>query len=179
MTSFIKAKYEYYRAISGDIEEHLPTLWELATQCDTVTEIGVRKLVATWSFLYANPKKLTCIDIVHPDQYGPEGQQNFIMAVQSAKEAGIDFEFILGNDLVIDIPESDLIFIDTDHTYEQLSKELTRFGNKANKFLIFHDTNVESMTVAIYEFMSDNPSWILLEKLDNNNGLIVLKRNHG
>ena len=30
---------------------------------------------------------------------------------------------------------------------------------------------------AIREFLIDNPSWILYERLDNNNGLTVLKRN--
>jgi len=63
---------------------------------------------------------------------------------------GIDFEFVLGNDLELSLPDYDLIFIDTEHEYDQLKKELFIYGDKAKKFLVFHDTNVESMTKAIY-----------------------------
>jgi outer membrane receptor for ferrienterochelin and colicin len=173
----IAEKCLYYKSVIGDIHEHMDTLSAYAFQSDTIVEIGTRYLVSTWAFLFGMPDKMTCIDIAHPNEYGDIGKNNLEEAINVCSLLNIDFKFIQGNDLEIEIPVADLIFIDTDHTYEQLSKELKKFGNNAKKFLIFHDTNEEEMTKAIYEFLEANMySWRILEKKDNCNGLMVLGR---
>lgn len=168
-------RYTYYCNNDADISEHLPTLLEYASLCDTIVELGTRYLVSTFPFLLSMPKELICVDIVHPKEY-IQGQSNLDIAFEFAKDNNIDFRFIHANDLEIDLPESDLIFIDTDHTYEQLKAELALHGNKAKQFLIFHDTNIESMTEAIYEFLAMNNNWEMLDRVYNDNGLIVLGR---
>lgn len=172
----IDGYFEHYKKIPGDIEEHLETLFGYAQQCESVLELGTRKLVATWSFLKARPKKMTCVDIVHPNQYGEEGQMNLLGATMLCEQLGIDFEFIWADDLTLDLPDYDMIFFDTDHTYDQLSKELDLYGSRANKYMVFHDTNIEEMTVAIFGFLDQNPDWKLENRYFNNNGLIVLGR---
>lgn len=172
--SLVDEKFLHYKSIVGDIEEHMDTLLSYALQSDSILELGTRKLVSTFAFLKSRPLKLTCVDIVHPSEYGSEGMQNLVDAENISAVEGIEFKFIHGNDLELSLLDYDLIFIDTEHTYDQLKKELKIYGNKAKKFLIFHDTNVESMTVAIYEFLKENKSWSILEKKDNCNGLMVL-----
>jgi hypothetical protein len=174
----IDGYFEHYKQIPGDIEEHLETLYSYAQQCESILELGTRRLVATWAFLKARPKKMTCVDVVHPNQYGEEGQMNLLGATMICEQLGIDFEFIWADDLTLDLPDYDMIFFDTDHTYDQLSKELKIYGNRANKFLVFHDTNVEEMTRAIYEFINENLHWVIIENKENCNGLMVLGRNY-
>ncbi len=82
----------------SDINEHLPTLKEYAEKCDSVTEMGVRFACATWAFLEAKPKSLTCIDI-RRDFFEPS--EEFIKTI--AVDYEIDFEFIESDSLKIEI----------------------------------------------------------------------------
>lgn len=176
-SDMIETMFEFYRRTPGDIEEHLETFYEYGTRCKTIVELGTRKLVSTWAWLKARPEKLLCVDLLHPSEYGAEGNVNIQIAIGWSELFGIDFEFIKGNDLEVEIPEADLIFIDTDHTYEQLDKELKKFGDKAKKYLVFHDTNIESMTKAIWEFLDKHMyTWKLVLHHKNNNGIIILER---
>jgi hypothetical protein len=79
------------------------------------------------------------------------------------------------------------LFIDTLHTYNQLKQELTLHGNKAQKYIAFHDTytfglrgedNVDKkgLMTAIIEFMTENPHWKFKIHKTNNNGFTVLER---
>jgi hypothetical protein len=77
----------------------------------------------------------------------------------------------------LEIENTDLLFIDTDHTYDQCSKELQMHAHKVRKYLIFHDTNlVKDLNRAISEFIEANKEWKIKEVLTNNNGLTVLER---
>jgi hypothetical protein len=116
-----------------------------------------------------------------------------------AVEYEIDFEFVIGNVLNMEIPECDLLFIDTLHNYNQLKQELSLHSNKVKKYIIFHDTvsfaysdekNADEMGMlnqietnlpkglwpAIEEFLYHNRDWVIWEKKPNNNGLTILKR---
>ena len=48
----IRYKYNYLCQSYSDINEHLPTLYKYAQECDTVFETGVRGCVSSWAFLY-------------------------------------------------------------------------------------------------------------------------------
>ena len=77
----------------------------------------------------------------------------------------------------LEIEQTDLLFIDTDHTYEQCSKELKMHGHKVNKYLMFHDTTLcVELNKAISEFIEATKEWKIKEVLTNNNGLTVLER---
>ena len=80
-----------------------------------------------------------------------------------------------------------MLFIDTLHQYGQLKKELNLHGNKAKKYLAFHDTvsfgredeknpKGKGLLLAINEFLEKNKELKIIEDLKNNNGLIVLER---
>lgn len=175
----------YQRVLTGDrsvdICEHLPVLRRYAEKCDHITELGVRWIVSTWAFLAANPKEMVSVDIEYPDRNIINASELTTLAIQ----AGIDFKFIKSDDLEIELEETDLLFIDTLHTYEQLCQELFLHGNKARKYIILHDTYTFGLTgqdgqkgllPAIAGFLRDNPQWMVIEDLKNNNGLMILGR---
>ena len=162
----------------SDINEHLPALKDLATECDHVTEMGVRSVVSTWAFmagLRATNSKLVSIDIEHPSKYGVDLEAITV----GAKLEGVNFSFLLGDTLKLNIEETDLLFIDTLHFAEQLEKELELHASKVRKYIAFHDTtsSAEELVPVINKFLSEHPEWQVHKVYTNNNGLTILK--HG
>jgi len=120
----------------SDINEHIPTLVEYGSECETITEMGVRTITSTWAFLGCAPKSLISYDIQDPSKWGANIQDVY----DTAKSYGLNFEFRKENVLKIEIEETDLLFLDTWHAYDQLKAELRLHSNKAKKYIIMHDT---------------------------------------
>lgn len=179
----IQHNYNRSSTTPSDINEHIPTLYKYAKECDHITEMGVRTVVATWAFLYANPKKYIGYDIVeHPN----------MIPLKQIENASIIIEDVL----TADIEETDFLFIDTYHTATQLRKELTRHADKVKKYIGFHDTFTfgtvgeqpyegvggkgldcgNGLLYAISEFLESHPEWTVVYKVDNNNGLTIIER---
>jgi hypothetical protein len=176
--SVFELEYEWAVKNRSDINENVHVLYNLAKECETVVEMGVRTGVSTRAFLNTNVK-LISFDIVLDHKV----QQLF----DYAKKHGKDVQYIKENVLDIEIDECDLLFIDTLHTYTQLNQELKLHGNKSKKYLAFHDTHTfglrdevgngrKGLMTAIIEFMTTNPHWVFYIHKTNNNGLTVLKR---
>jgi hypothetical protein len=186
--------YEKLCNIGSDINEHLPTLKKYASQCKTVTEMGVRFACSTWAFLEGKPEKLTCYDINY-EFFRPSSD----LLNKMSELYNVKFEFITADSLKTDIENTDLLFIDTLHRYSQLIGELNKHHKNVNKFIILHDTTTfanvdeglydhasdivknkethkQGLLLALNEFMSENKEWVIEEVFTNNNGLTVLKR---
>jgi hypothetical protein len=156
----------------SDINEHLPTLAKLASECEHVTEMGVRYCVSTWAFIEGRPKKLVSIDINHPSSYVNQGgAESFIKVEQACKDKGIDFQFIQASTLDIEIEPTDLLFIDTLHTYEQLSQELKLHASKAKKYIVLHDT---TSCPELWQAVEELKGWKVKDRYTNCSGLTVL-----
>lgn len=179
MSNIITEKYTEAATRYSDIYRHVPRLNKIATECDSIIEMGTRGAVSTWAFVEANPEKLTCIDL---HRTAAVDELDSIL-----KNSGINFNFLQANTLKIEVDECDLIFIDTLHTYIQLREELRLHGNKAKKYLAFHDTTTfghtsengdkqRGLVDAIDEFLESNPHWSRHEVYEDNNGLTILKR---
>ena len=165
----------------SDINEHLPTLKKYAEECSHITEMGVRWVVSTYGLLMGKPKKMISYNI---------NSISWDYLKDITNEVGIDFTFKVGDTRDIIIEETDLLFIDTWHVYDQLKIELELHSNKVMKYIILHDTTSfeyigETITgseqyrglwPAIEEFLETNPKWVLHERYTNNNGLTILKR---
>jgi hypothetical protein len=179
----------------SDINEHVLTLKKYAEECDSVTEMGVRWVVSTFAFVFAHPKTIRSIDLFHPSNWGPAANSRIDFVEKYSKANGIDFTFQTGDSSVIEIDETDLLFIDTLHKYGQLKIELQRHANKCKKYIILHDTTLfafqdegidyintnldnskQGLWPAIEEFLEQNKHWYIVEKRSNNNGLTVLGR---
>ena len=186
--------YELKCKTPSDINEHLPILKKYAEECESVTEIGVRFVVSTWAFIEAKPSRLRCYDIMY-DFFEPSEQS----IKEKCDEYNIDFKFIEGDSLKIEIEQVDMLFIDTLHTYNQLFSELNRFESSVNKYIALHDTTTfgyrdeeiyghasdlvkgkdvvkQGLMNALLDFLSINDKWTIKESFDNNNGLTILER---
>ena len=172
--------YEQKCSIPSDINEHLPTLKKYSEDCDHITEMGVRWIVSTYAFLMGKPKKMISYDI------------NYVNTdfIKELVKNDTDFEFKTADTTKLEIEETDLLFIDTWHVYDQLKVELELHASKAKKYIIIHDTTLfeyvgetitgntmyQGLWPAIEEFLEANSQWKLIEKFENNNGLTILKR---
>lgn len=165
---------EYFAACNtvSDINRHVPVLHRLAQECDSVVELGVRTGVSTRAFLPLNVK-LRSYDI--------EADHRVSELFLVANMQGKDMQYIMGDSLKIDIEPADMMFVDTVHSYEQVSAELARHGHKIRKYIAFHDTFVfglgkENVLSAVIDYVMANPEWEFCHYDTENNGLTVIKR---
>lgn len=179
-----------------DINEHLPTLRRYASQCKHVTEMGTRFAVSTYALIIAKPEKVVSIDL-NRHFFSPYEKE----IREFSNACGTNFVFKEEDVLKIEIEETDLLFIDTLHTYNQLSKELRKHQKNVRKWIVLHDTvtfgrkdedfyqngkissEVSGETItkrglytALEDFLEENKSWKIKEHFTNNNGLTVLER---
>jgi len=190
----------------SDIWEHLPTLSEYASQCETIVECGCRSVVSSYAFAHgllnngSKNKQLISVDL----NYSP----NLETLRDACNKAGINFIFIMANDIKINLDPVDFLFIDTLHTAGHLRRELNLHASKVNKYIVMHDTFIDGpantsecirngwnipkmaedlgytiedlstgLQVAIDEFILSHPDeWIVKKVYDNNNGLTILER---
>jgi predicted O-methyltransferase YrrM len=124
-------------ATPSDINEHLPTMCSLVEQLDAtkVIELGTRGGVSTIAWLYALEGKghLWSVDIdPHP-----------------ALEAE-HWTFIQGDDcdpfIFEQLPEADIVFIDTSHAYQHTCRELAlyRWLVRDGGVICLHDTELHT-----------------------------------
>ena len=183
---------ELYQTPS-DINEHIPTILRYGQEVDHITEMGVRWVVSTYAWLACAPKKLISYDLFNPSHWGAD-----ITPVEdTAKAHGLDFEFRQADVLKTEIDETDLLFIDTWHTYDQLQAELKMHAGKVRKYIVFHDTTSfefkdeplhhenswgketsgKGIWPAIEEFLEENKEeWKMKERFMNNNGFTIIER---
>jgi hypothetical protein len=179
MTGVLQELYRQALAAPSDIREHLDTLYQLARGCDHVTEMGTRQGISTRAFLYAQPEVLVCYDLVrYPD---------IDLLEAAARAAGRPrFLFVQADVRRIEIDETDLLFIDTWHVYEQMKQELALHAGKVRTYLVFHDTmrfgetgeapGHRGIGPAIEEFLWDNPQWAESARRAYNDDLTILSR---
>lgn len=164
----------------SDINQHLETLKEYGEGCDHITEFGVRHGVSTCALLMAKPKKLISYDIKESSLFP------YLFYSKEALDNNIHFEYIIKDVLGVNIEETDLLFIDTLHTYDQLIQELRKHSVKVRKYIIMHDTETfgdigekkgtKGLKLAIKLFLNENPNWRLEKEFKHNNGLTIIKR---
>lgn len=192
----IETIYNYLCNKQSDIHEHLPTLRKYASKVKNITEMGTRFGVSTYAFLIGKPKKLISYDINYKFFMPYEND-----IIKYAEKCNTEFEFREADVLEADIENTELLFIDTLHTYNQLSKELRKHESKVDKWIILHDTitfgyideryydngtvsnQITDMKIketglmnALIHFLIENNNWKIKEHFTNNNGLTVLER---
>lgn len=179
----------------SDINEHFPAIIKYGSECDHITEMGVRGIYSTWAWLACNPKNgLYSYDLHNPTKWGGDLQS----VIDTAEAYNIKFLFTEADVTKIEIEPTDLLFIDTWHCYDQLKLELSLHSDKVKKYICFHDTttyahinepltsdhnwedrvtNGKGVWDAVTEFLEENSdSWKLVERFENNNGFTIIKR---
>jgi hypothetical protein len=174
----------------SDINLLLPKIFEIAQLCDHCTEFGVRRPTSTYALLAAKPKRVVSYDIGRWDDVDE--------VEQLCLEAGQNFQFITQNCLEADIEQTDMLLVDSYHSFNQATAELKLHAHKVNKYILWHDTaeyayrwksepwypgvadfmnGPEGLYPAIENFLRDNPNWTLFYETQENNGLTILKNN--
>lgn len=156
--------YELVRSTPSDIYLHVPVLREYASQCGTVTEMGMRHGVSTIALLHG------CVNVTSYDLV-PSPMASILLRLCPG------FSFIEGDSCSVSIRETDLLFIDTLHTYGQLRAELIRHASKARRWIVLHDTETFGVELApaIRELLAGG-QWTVKERRTANHGLTVLER---
>ena len=186
--SIIEQNFIQKQRQPSDINEHLGTLHEYAKKCETIAEMGVRSVVSSYAFALAKPKKMLCLDL--------ETNVNVERFEQECKSEGINMEFVKCSSLEYELTQNyDLLFIDTLHTFQQLTKELELHHSKVNKYIIFHDTvywghknenpvdssdtgergDTAGLVPALRNFLRTHPNWKEVCTYTNNNGLTIIR----
>ncbi len=183
--------FDVVAASPSDINEHMRTLRRLASECSHVTEMGMRRGLSTLALLAAQPKTLISWDI------DPRAILSEQCATLHRLAGETNFQPRCGNTLEISpIEPTDMLFIDTLHTFAQLKAELWRhvfpdhFTGKClcrvKRYIVFHDTETfgyvgedkkqPGLLTAIEWFQRNAmPIWGVVEKYENCNGLLVLR----
>ena len=174
----IQAKFERVSVEGTDMREHMPKLKEYASRCPRVVEFGVWDCTSTWGLLAGAPVWMRSYDVIRKDEV------NEVEAL--VKNTSIDFQFVLASSIEVELPEVDLLFIDSLHTYAQLKTELALHHAKVSKLIILHDTTTfgeedqfyhkPGLWPAVQEFLAVHGDWRVKERLTNCHGLTVLER---
>ncbi len=142
-------------------------------QCDHITEVGIGGGSSGRAWLYCRPKKLVGIDI---------RRINKIQKI--AEQVGIEYDLIIENSIKIEIEETDLLFLDGNHSSPHVFKELTTHSPKVKKYIIADDIGSEGrrgptgygVNAAFIQFLGKNKKWELVERVYVASGLIIIKR---
>jgi len=173
----LEAAYQQACTRVSDIYQHLPTLFRYASCCRHVTEFGTRAGVSTLALLRALPERLVSFDLVrHPEVHRLE---------ELARLQGVEYSFRQEDTRRADLEPTDLLFIDTYHSRQQLEAELASTRQRVRQYLIFHDTEKygqrgedggDGIWPAIATLLREDQSWRMQEHRPANNGLTVLRR---
>lgn len=167
----------YARAsqVRSDINEHCDKLRELASQAGTVVEFGHRPGVSTVALLAGQPRNLFSY-ITHLDD---------ISQVLKRNAGETRFQLEVKDSLEVAIPPCDLLFIDTEHTEERLTRELEKHADRVRQRIVLHDTEVFGETgsdgkpgllPALRQFLRISPEWSVIYHSQANHGLTVISR---
>jgi hypothetical protein len=118
---------ELYRAACltpSDINEHCPTLCELARECRHVTALGTRGGATAVALLAGRPERLVCCD------YERHAQVEVLQAVADQTA----FVFREADPAQAEVEESDLLLLDSCRGYDHLQGLLRRHAGRVRRY---------------------------------------------
>ena len=179
----LETYYQKRCRVQDNLGPHMLILRKLAEECDVVVEFGTQMCRSTVAFLLGAKKHVYSYDI---EEYRDTTRQ-------VREWAGDVWTFEIADSRNVGIPECDLLFIDTEHTFVQLEAELKNAGHKARRYLVFHDTTLfgledasgrgedtvprtPGLLAAITAYQQQNPAWQSSALYTDRYGLLVLER---
>ncbi len=169
---------EYRQAClsASDMQEHISWISELTLECNHATELGVGSAQSTRGFLRQDIE-MHSYDI----HIYPETQTYF----DAAKAGGRNVTLHVEDTRTTTIAPTDIMLVDSYHSYEQVKIELDLHASKVRKYILFHDTTLfgdvgqggeKGVWPAVEEFLDTHPEWQLVERRTNCNGMTLIKR---
>ena len=201
----IKTKYEKLCNETSDVNEHLPTLYNYAKECESVLELGAGNMISSYALIYGllnnsqntNKRHILLNDI---------NECNISCIMDDVVDLNINIEHAWVNDLDLPVRKNyDLTVVDTWRVYGQIKRELQYFSTVTNKYIIILGTSIDSLRgetmrrkinledtaknscysvgevkkgllPAIVEFINENNGWKFKEQFPNTCGLTVLEK---
>ncbi len=174
--------YHKVKEQKRDLNEHADFLQFISGRVETIVELTCRR-ESTVFLLSGNPSHL----ISFQEENDPLLEQlKSILSTEVNNRKKISWTLYPTNhNNLQSIPECELLFLDTRHTYERLKKELTTYSPKVSKYIVIHDTHVfadrgedgkEGLSLAITEFIKENPEWYILYHTNHQYGLTTLSK---
>lgn len=159
----------------SDINQHLPYLMRLAHCCDDVVVVGFRDARSTMALLMGQPGRLRVVDAVRRPA----------VSELEVLRGDCDFEFEQCHSLRVELGLTDLLLVDTFHTFGQLSAELGRHARSVSRWIVLYGTTTfgsvgedggPGVWLAVEEFLKSYPEWFVAARYHHNNGLTILQR---
>lgn len=164
----VDSRWKWLKGLPTDMKHHLPTLRWIGSQCDHVTEFGLRSGTSTKAFMLGFPQKIVSYDI---DESIDQAQNH-----KWAKVCDVNWEPVFKSTLEVDIAPTEALLVDTDHNYDQVKAELIRHKDKVSKFIAFHDVwTYSEIQPAIKEELPQD-EWDILFASPFCHGMWVFKR---
>jgi glycosyltransferase involved in cell wall biosynthesis len=171
--------FNQVQPIPRDLNEHMPAFRALAELAGgSIVELTNRR-ESTLAFLAARPKLLT--------SYTSEIDAHIQKAAALiADDTRFNPRQLKPGAVYNDLPENDLLFIDTKHTYQQLAAELAAYAPKSRRFIVLHDTEIFGergedgqlgLKFAIAEHCDQHQQWAVIDHTTEQHGLTVLSCN--
>ena len=164
------------------LNELLPVIRTLVEkyQCRKAVEFGTAQCRSSCALLLGGVEKLWSYDV--------EKDPIVSHFERLAKLDGKEWEQILSDSGNVEIPVCDVLFIDSLHHAEHLTKEL-RVADSVKKIIMLHDTTTywengangkDGLRYAVEPFLLSNKEWEIKYQFVFNNGLMVLEnRSYG
>lgn len=179
--------YTKVSEIPRDLEKHFPKLRELAAKCVNIVEFTKRResTVALAAGLFDATQARTEENAYSFHSFNLEADDEAVSSINKIAPFG----FVLNkaeSPVVSAIGETDLLFIDSQHTYERLRDELKKFASSVRRYIVLHDTALHGfhgedggagLLQALKEFMRDYPQWSIVYHTQEQYGLTVLSCN--
>lgn len=188
----IESIYEKHCLANTAISPHLPRLRDLAANALGCVEFGVKR-GASSSALLMGCDRVTSYDVVETRE-----------ARELEAIAGEQWSYRIEDARKAVVPDAELFFLDSLHTFEQVRDELAAHGHKAGRWLVFHDTATFAVVgadgetgrqkwtyvpgkgsvpldclgirFAIDNYMIKHPEWRIAAHYPDSHGLLVLER---
>lgn len=171
-------------ALTSDIYLHLPILYQYAKNSFRVTEIGLGTTANSILAFLKGCKNVTSIDI--------DPMPKVVKSVKEyAEQVGSNWTFLCKDSRTEPIEETDFLFIDGEHSYNAVKRELELHAPMVRTYIGFHDVVsfasrnenpketgsqfIEGIVPAIFEFLRDNPWWQIDYYSPYCNGLLILR----
>ena len=178
----LDALFELLRPKNRDLNFHMPKLRELSEKCDHVTEFSKRQ-ESMVALLSGNPK----IFRSYNTEVGNIPNRAQHLAANQENGEAIDVKVrVLDSPRVEEIDETDMLFIDsTEHTYNRLTEELSKYAPSVKRFIVFHDTKLHGergedggpgLLKSLRDYMKDHTEWSVIYHTPSQFGLTVISR---
>jgi cephalosporin hydroxylase len=170
-------EFREYCITKSDINQHLPWISEIAEKCKHATELGAGQARSSRAFLRHD---------IELHSYDYKMYDDVVEYFERVRAAGRNATLHIENTLEANIAPTDVMLVDSYHSYDQVMGELKLHAPKVRKYIFFHDTTLyehrgqcgeyRGVWDAVQEFLNKNPDWELIERRMNNNGMTLIGR---